>query len=100
MAEEVKKRSDITVVAQDKNWRDYISKEIKSADEWNKDWGFLAAGKIEDGQTEPVVKSKDEQIAEMEEKLKTMKARDYVTSSTRIGRGDTLECFPQKHHNI
>lgn len=49
MAEEVKKRSDITVVAQDKNWRDYISKEIKSADEWNKDWGFLTGGKIEEG---------------------------------------------------
>ena len=47
-----------------------------------------------------MVKTKDEQIAELEAKLKSIKARDYVTTSTKIGRGDTLECFPQKHFNI
>ena len=41
------KRNDITVVAEDKNWRDYVSKELKSADAWSKDWGFLAGGVIE-----------------------------------------------------
>ena len=41
------KRNDITVVAEDKNWRDYVSKELKSADAWSKDWGFLAAGSLE-----------------------------------------------------
>jgi len=30
MAEEVKKRNDITVIAQDKNWRDYVAKELNS----------------------------------------------------------------------
>ena len=32
--------------------------------------------------------------------MKNMKARDYVTSSTKVGRGDTLEMFPMKHLNI
>lgn len=41
------KRNDITVVAEDKNWRDYVGKELKSADNWSKDWGFLAGGVIE-----------------------------------------------------
>jgi hypothetical protein len=41
------KRNDITVVAEDKNWRDYVGKELKSADNWGKDWGFLVSGAIE-----------------------------------------------------
>lgn len=41
------KRNDITVVAEDKNWRDYVNKEIKSADAWTNDWGFLAGGVLE-----------------------------------------------------
>lgn len=94
MAEEVKKRSDITVIAQDKNWRDYVAKELNSVQKWNEDWGFMVGGKIEEGQTEPVIKTKDEQIAELEAQLKSMKARDYVTTSTKIGRGDSIECFP------
>jgi hypothetical protein len=32
--------------------------------------------------------------------MQNMNARDYVTSSTRVGRGDTLEMFPMKHLNI
>ena len=101
MAEiEAKKRTDITVVAQDKNWRDYVSKELTSADKWTQDWGFLAGGKIEEGVVDVPVKSKDERIAELEEKLREMKVRDNVTSSTKIGRGDTLEMFPMKHYNI
>ena len=29
-----------------------------------------------------------------------MKARDYVTASMKIGRGDNLEKFPMRHLNI
>ena len=46
------------------------------------------------------MKSKDQRIKELEEQMQKMKARDYVTSSTRVGRGDTLEMFPMKHLNI
>ena len=51
------KRNDITVVAEDKNWRTYVAKELKSADNWNDNWGFLAGGAIEEGK-EPDVKTK------------------------------------------
>ena len=40
--EEVKvKRGDLTVVAEDTNWRTYVSKELFVADAFNEDWGFL-----------------------------------------------------------
>ena len=32
---------DISVVAQDTNWRTYVAKEIRVADDFNEDWGFL-----------------------------------------------------------
>ena len=41
------KRSDISVVAEDKNWRSYIANELQCAERWHHDWGFLAAGAIE-----------------------------------------------------
>ena len=41
------KRTDITVVAEDKNWRSYIANELMNAEKWHHDWGFLAAGAIE-----------------------------------------------------
>lgn len=41
------KRNDISVVAEDKNWRSYIANELNCAERWHNDWGFLAAGAIE-----------------------------------------------------
>ena len=41
------KRTDITVVAEDKNWRSYIANELSCAEKWHNDWGFLAGGAIE-----------------------------------------------------
>ena len=35
------KRGDLTVVAEDTNWRTYVSKELFVADAFNEDWGFL-----------------------------------------------------------
>uniref|UniRef100_A0A7S3MW87 Uncharacterized protein n=1 Tax=Strombidium inclinatum TaxID=197538 RepID=A0A7S3MW87_9SPIT len=93
------KRKDISVVAEDKNWRSYINNELTCAERWHHDWGFLAGGALEDGK-EPEIKSRDQRINELEEKFNTMKARDYVTASQKIGRGDTLEMFPMKHLNI
>ena len=95
----VAKRSDITVVAQDKNWRSYIANELNCAEKWHNDWGFLAGGAIEEGK-EPETKTRDQRISELEDKFKDMKARDYVTSGQSVGRGDTLEMFPMKHLNI
>jgi hypothetical protein len=94
------KRNEISVVAQDKNWRDYISKEIKSADTWQQEWGFLASGNLEEGVTEAPLKTHDERIAELQAQLAGIHARDNVTSSTKIGRGAPIEMFPTKHYNI
>jgi len=41
------KRTDITVVAEDKNWRSYVANELACADRWHNDWGFLAGGAFE-----------------------------------------------------
>ena len=41
------KRNEITVVAEDKNWRSYITNELGCADRWHADWGFLAGGAID-----------------------------------------------------
>jgi len=35
------KRGDLTVVAEDTNWRTYVSKELYVANQFNEDWGFL-----------------------------------------------------------
>ena len=41
------KRQDISVVAEDKNWRSYVANELACADRWHNDWGFLAGGAFE-----------------------------------------------------
>ena len=37
------RKNELTVVAQDRNWRSYVSNELKCADQWASDWGFLGA---------------------------------------------------------
>ena len=51
------KRNDMTVVAEDKNWRTSVAKELNQANQWASNWGFLAGGAIEEGK-EPEVKTK------------------------------------------
>ena len=31
------------MVADDQNWRSYVANELKGADAWGQDWGFLVA---------------------------------------------------------
>ena len=40
------RKNELTVVAQDQNWRSYVANELKCADMWEQDWGFLG-GKSE-----------------------------------------------------
>jgi hypothetical protein len=35
------KRSDLTVVAEDTNWRKYCANDLRVAGEFNENWGFL-----------------------------------------------------------
>lgn len=44
--------------------------------------------------------TKEERIGSLEGKLKSMQAREYVTASQSIGKGETLEMFPMRHLNI
>lgn len=37
------RKNELSVVAQDRNWRSYVSNELKCADQWAADWGFLGA---------------------------------------------------------
>lgn len=41
------RRNELSVVAEDKNWRSYVAKELGDADRWHNDWGFLAGGALE-----------------------------------------------------
>ena len=34
----------VNPVAEDHNWRINVSNELKSADQWSEDWGFLVHG--------------------------------------------------------
>lgn len=35
------KKKDISLVADDQNWRSYVANELKGAEAWTQDWGFL-----------------------------------------------------------
>lgn len=37
------KKKEISMVADDQNWRSYVANELKGADAWGQDWGFLVA---------------------------------------------------------
>ena len=37
------RKNELSVVAQDRNWRSYVSNELRCADQWAADWGFLGA---------------------------------------------------------
>ena len=56
------KRNDISVVAEDKNWRSYIANELNCAERWHNDWGFLAAGAIEGEFFQPDTRTGNSQI--------------------------------------
>lgn len=37
------KKKEISLVADDQNWRSYVANELKGAEAWTQDWGFLVA---------------------------------------------------------
>ena len=39
----VTKKKELNEVAEDKNWRSCVANEIKGADNWCNDWGFLVS---------------------------------------------------------
>lgn len=37
------RKKEMSIVAEDQNWRSYVNNELKCAEIWNQDWGFLAS---------------------------------------------------------
>ena len=105
---ETKVRSDITVVAQDTDWRTYVGKEIYAENTFAENWGFLfksAQGKqcfrftFLDGKK--IATTKDERLAELEMQLKLNKAKFMTTSNNTYGEPKKgLEAFNNSVHNV
>ena len=85
------KRSDLTVVAEDTNWRKYCANDLRVANDFNENWGFLtkaAQGKclrantnviFEEGKT--VATTLEDRIAEQEAIMANSSGKLFNTSS-------------------
>ena len=93
------RKKDISIVAEDQNWRSYIHNELKCAAIWQKDWGFLAE-KDADAAPEKEL-TKEEKIRKLEEELANMnknKLKKLETTNLSYGTGgDDLEKFRLTH---
>ena len=105
LKEPPKRRGDLTEVAEDQNWRSYVSKENMCAERWSQDWGFLAGSSdskyiqltwIQHKSScnalifigaQPIAMSRTEKIAQLEEELKNLQAKSMVTSNNHYGTG-------------
>ena len=93
------RKKDISIVAEDQNWRSYIHNELKCAELWQKDWGFLA--EKGDGEIPDKGLTKEEKIRKLEEELKNMndkKHKKLETTNLSYGTGGSdLEKFRLTH---
>uniref|UniRef100_A0A7S3JCU9 Uncharacterized protein n=1 Tax=Euplotes harpa TaxID=151035 RepID=A0A7S3JCU9_9SPIT len=93
------RKKDISIVAEDQNWRSYINNELMCTEIWQQNWGFLAekgdASEMEKGLT------KEEKIRKLEEELKDMndkKLKKLQTTNAGYGTGGRdLEKFRLAH---
>ena len=95
------RKKDISIVAENQNFRSYIQNELKWAEIWQKDWGFLVDK--DDGTMHDKELTAEEKIRHLEEELEKMNARKHgklqTTSLTYGTGGDDLECFRITHIN-
>lgn len=95
------RKKDISIVAEDQNWRSYINNELKCAELWQKDWGFLA-NKGDAADFDKAL-TREEKIRKLEEELKEMsevKLKKLETTNLTYGTGgDDLEKFRLTHIN-
>ena len=97
------RKKEISVVAEDQNWRSYIKNELDCAEMWQKDWGFLGehedkdfADRVIQGPTiEEKIKKLESQLKEMNDK----KCQRLQTTAKAFGSGDDMETFRMKHLN-
>ncbi len=96
-------KEEIDYVSQDKDWRGVIENELRFAENWQKDWGFLADNNINENP-----RNKEEQIQVLEEKLRTMsdikiestmhshyKGKDYDILIKDYNKRKTVDLQPQ-----
>ena len=112
------KAKQLNEVAEDANWRIAVNTELKSADQWNEDWGFLVAhqngGKSITNLFSPSfcaliitvidplsskAPTKDDVIRKLEEEVMRSKAKSMSKTSDAYGNGQTLEMFSMAHLN-
>ena len=93
------RKKDISIVAEDQNWRSYIHNELKCAEIWQKDWGFLADKG--DGEIADKELTKEEKIRQLEEELTKMnqkKLNKLQTTNLSYGTGgEDMEKFRLTH---
>merc|ERR1712224_969452 len=85
-------RSKIDPVSVVKNWRTRVKHEQGSADQWQQDWGFLAAG-AGNLESEDALKiyTIDDKIRLVEEQLKKCTRNgQFYTTSTDYGNKENL----------
>mmetsp|Transcript_3577 Transcript_3577/g.3513 ORF Transcript_3577/g.3513 Transcript_3577/m.3513 type:complete len:123 (-) Transcript_3577:59-427(-) len=90
------RKKEISIVAEDQNWRSYVHNELKCAEIWNQDWGFLSSA----GGSYEQTLTKEEQIRKLEEELNSMNSKSYTRTNDSYGVGNNLEAYPMKHLNI
>ena len=95
------RKKEISIVAEDQNWRSYIHNELKCAEIWQKDWGFLA-DRGDDSAPEKDL-TKEEKIRKLEEELSAMnnkRNKKLTTTNFAYGTGgEDLEKFRLTHIN-
>merc|ERR1712110_270652 len=95
------RKNELSVVAQDQNWRSYVANQLKCADMWQADWGFLG-GQSASGENKSM--TKEEKIAALEAECKKLTTKTMTTSSGSYGTVPKavkdLEMFSMKHNNI
>jgi len=86
----------IDYVSQDKDWRGVVENELRCADNWNNDWGFLAEINCKilifllmlavDTAT-----TRDQKIQQIEEKLKMMDDVKIISAQRQSFKGGNLD---------
>merc|ERR1711976_407877 len=76
----------VDFVSQDKDWKSYVSNELKCQESWHRDWGFLA----DDTVTEKPL-TKIEKIHVLEEKLRAMKDVNFISTTKNSYQGGKLD---------
>lgn len=91
------RKNDLTVVAEDTNWRTYVAKEMQSQNDFNENWGFLTKAAQEGKQVSTTL---EDRIRDAEQQMNDSSGKLYKTNNGCYGRATHLEVFNNATHNI